>query len=173
MVLADITGNGRINASDASHVARFAALIPISEIPPIPSGVIISPTHLGTAAKRSSLTTVARVDAFADSDTVPSAVPVRPAVDQPLNTEPVRPQSLVLRNAGERDAVFAGRGTTEDRVWLNADGGQFSDHDQQLRSRGGIGFDYFYGDDDLEEFLRDIVSWNAAWLRSPSLLLDS
>ena len=30
MVLADITGDGRINAGDASHIARFAALIPVA-----------------------------------------------------------------------------------------------------------------------------------------------
>ena len=41
-VLGDISGNGRLNAADASRVARFAALFEVPEIPPIPAGVIVT-----------------------------------------------------------------------------------------------------------------------------------
>ena len=39
IVFGDVSGNGRVNAADASLVARFAALIEVPQIPSIPSGV--------------------------------------------------------------------------------------------------------------------------------------
>ena len=42
LIIGDISENGRINASDASRVARFAALFPIPEIPPIPGALILA-----------------------------------------------------------------------------------------------------------------------------------
>ena len=41
-IVGDISGNGRINAADASRVAQFAALIPVPEIPPVPGGIVIN-----------------------------------------------------------------------------------------------------------------------------------
>jgi hypothetical protein len=38
----DISGNGRINAGDASLVARSAALIDVPQIPSIPAGVNVA-----------------------------------------------------------------------------------------------------------------------------------
>jgi hypothetical protein len=39
ITVGDISGNGRINAADASRAAQFAALIELPEIPPIPIAV--------------------------------------------------------------------------------------------------------------------------------------
>ncbi len=44
IVIGDISGNGRINATDASRLAQFVALLPVSQIPPLPS--------VGTVAER-------------------------------------------------------------------------------------------------------------------------
>lgn len=49
-VVGDISGNGRINAADASRVAQFAAIIDVPEIPPIPARVVVAglvPIDLG------------------------------------------------------------------------------------------------------------------------------
>ena len=42
MIVADISGNSRLNALDASLVASFAALIDVPQIPPIPAGVVVA-----------------------------------------------------------------------------------------------------------------------------------
>jgi hypothetical protein len=39
---ADVSGNGRVNAADASQVAQVAALLPVDTIPDVPSGVVTS-----------------------------------------------------------------------------------------------------------------------------------
>jgi hypothetical protein len=44
LLIGDITGNGRLNASDASRVARVAALLQVPEIPAIPPGLVRAPT---------------------------------------------------------------------------------------------------------------------------------
>ena len=41
-IVADMSGNGRINAGDASLLARFAALLDVPEIPPLPSGLVVT-----------------------------------------------------------------------------------------------------------------------------------
>ena len=60
LFVGDISGNGRINAADASRVAQFAALIDVPEIPPIPAQVVVTatadqgligPTHPGAAGR--------------------------------------------------------------------------------------------------------------------------
>jgi hypothetical protein len=47
VLVGDVSVNGRINSSDASLVARFAALMSVPEIPPVPAGVVTSPTTAG------------------------------------------------------------------------------------------------------------------------------
>ena len=39
LIVADFSGNGRINAIDAAKIAQFVAQIPVGEIPPLPAGV--------------------------------------------------------------------------------------------------------------------------------------
>lgn len=73
-LIGDVSVNGRINSSDASLVARFAALMSVPEIPPVPAGVVTSPTTAGpdpqlsipadlTAAPGESLTVPLQISA--------------------------------------------------------------------------------------------------------------
>lgn len=47
LIIGDISGNGRLNAADASLVARSAALIEVAQIPSIPTGVLTTGRRAG------------------------------------------------------------------------------------------------------------------------------
>ena len=40
MIIADVSGNSVVNATDASMVARYAVQLPVDQIPTIPGGVV-------------------------------------------------------------------------------------------------------------------------------------
>ena len=109
-VLADVTGNGRVNAADASQVAQVAALLPNDNIPPVPPGVVTTPTTLGPDPKLS----IGSVEGSAgDNITVPIEIDSIVDLQAPNRLAGIRVvieyDDAILTATGVSNAEFAGR----------------------------------------------------------------
>ena len=114
VLVGDVSVNGRINSSDASLVARFAALISVPEIPPVPAGVVTSPSTQGPDPQLSLPTDLTA--APGESLTVPLQISVPESLAAPHRLAAARIVILFDKDVLVADAVTAA-GVTAQEGW--------------------------------------------------------